>query len=124
MWFAPLAARIIPGSWLNIALILHGEEALLAVWFIFAIHFFNTHLRKDSFPMDLVIFTGKESEEEFRRKRPEEYQRLQQEGTLDTAMTVVAPEPWLNVLAYIVGAVIIVTGFVLLILTLVTFFRG
>jgi cytochrome b subunit of formate dehydrogenase len=122
MWFAPLAARIIPGSWLNIALVLHGEEALLAVWFIFAVHFFNTHLRPDSFPMDLVIFTGKESEEEFRRKRPAEYQRLQNAGKLET--TIVAPELWLKNFGRIVGTVIILTGFTLLVLTMFAFFRG
>lgn len=122
MWFAPWAARIIPGSWLNVALILHGEEALLAVWFIFAIHFFNTHLRPNSFPMDLVIFTGKESEEEFRKKRPAEYERLQAEGRFET--TTVAPESWLKNFAHVVGSVIIITGFILLVLTLVSFFRG
>jgi cytochrome b subunit of formate dehydrogenase len=122
MWFAPLAAKIIPGSWLNIALILHGEEALLAVWFIFAIHFFNTHLRPDSFPMDLVIFTGKESQEEFRKKRPAEYQRLVEEGGLD--LTAAAPAPWLRNFSFIVGSVIVLIGFVLLVLTLVAFFRG
>ena len=37
---------------------IHGEEALLAVGFIFTIHFFNSHLRPEKFPMDPVIFTG------------------------------------------------------------------
>ena len=37
---------------------IHGEEALLAVVFIFTIHFFNGHLRPEKFPMDTVIFTG------------------------------------------------------------------
>ncbi|HVB34829.1 MAG TPA: cytochrome b/b6 domain-containing protein [Patescibacteria group bacterium] len=124
MWFAPLAARIIPGSWLNIALVLHGEEALLAVWFIFTVHFFNTHLRPGDFPMDLVIFTGRESEEDFKRRRPAEYERLQKEGRLAAAMMAAAPELWLKNLGRIVGAIIIVTGFILLILTLATFFMG
>jgi cytochrome b subunit of formate dehydrogenase len=122
MWFAPFFARFLPGSWLNIALILHGEEALLAVWFIFAIHFFNTHLRPESFPIDMVIFTGKESAEEFQRKRAAEYERLQAEGQYQT--TAVAPPLWLKNFARIVGAVIVLTGFVLLVLTLVAFFHA
>ena len=36
----------------------------------------NTHLRPGSFPMDMVIFTGKETEEEFQKKRTLEYERL------------------------------------------------
>ena len=68
MWFGSFFARFIPGSWLNIALLIHGEEAILAVGFIFTIHFFNTHLRPDSFPMDLTIFTGRLSEEELKSK--------------------------------------------------------
>ncbi|HVC00254.1 MAG TPA: cytochrome b/b6 domain-containing protein [Candidatus Dormibacteraeota bacterium] len=124
MWFAPLAAKIIPGSWLNIALVLHGEEALLAVWFIFVVHFFNTHLRPGSFPMDLVIFTGKERDKEFQEKRPVEYERLRQEGRLEGEMTTVAPARWLKNFGRIVGAAIIVTGFILLVLTLATFFNA
>jgi cytochrome b subunit of formate dehydrogenase len=123
MWFAPFFARFIPGSWLNIALLIHGEEALLAVWFIFAIHFFNTHLRPDSFPMDLVIFTGRVSEAELKEKHPAEYQRLVESGRLQ-AYLAPAPQHWLKNFGYIVGVVVVLSGFVLLVLTLVTYFRG
>ena len=58
MWFAPFFARFLPGWALNAVLVVHGEEALLAILFIFSIHFVNTHLRPGSFPMDMVIFTG------------------------------------------------------------------
>jgi hypothetical protein len=66
----------------NIATLVHGEEALLAVGFIFTIHFFNGHLRPEKFPMDLVIFTGRVSEHEMREERPIEYARLAQQGRL------------------------------------------
>jgi cytochrome b subunit of formate dehydrogenase len=122
MWFAPFFARFIPGSWLNVALLLHGEEALLAVWFIFAIHFFNTHLRPESFPMDMVIFTGKETEQEFREKRWAEHERLVEIGKFET--TPVVPPLWLKNFARIVGSVVILIGFVLLVLTLVAFFKA
>jgi cytochrome b subunit of formate dehydrogenase len=123
MWFAPFFARFFPGSWLNIALLIHGEEALLAVWFIFAIHFFNTHLRPGSFPMDLVIFTGRETEKELKEKHPAEYQRLVENGQLQAVQTG-APPYWLKNFGRVIGLVVISTGFVLLWLTLAAFFRG
>jgi cytochrome b subunit of formate dehydrogenase len=123
MWFAPLFAKFVPGSWLNVALLIHGEEALLAVWFIFTIHFFNTHLRPGSFPMDLVIFTGRETEKELKEKHPIEYERLLSSGQLP-AIQAAAPQLWLKNFGRIVGIVVIASGFVLLWLTIVAFVRG
>lgn len=122
MWFPSFFAKFMPGSLLNVALVLHGEEALLAIWFIFAIHFFNTHLRPDSFPMDLVIFTGRETEEDFKQKHPEEYQRLLETGGLQ-ARQAVPPPPWLVNFSRLMGILAIGTGFVLLWLTLTAFFK-
>ena len=121
MWFAPFFAKLLPGSWLNAVLVLHAEEALLAVWFIFTVHFFNCHLRPGSFPMDLVIFTGKETEKELQEKHPLEYQRLLKEGRLE--LTAIAPSRRFKNFSRAVGWVIILTGFVLLWLTLTSFFR-
>jgi cytochrome b subunit of formate dehydrogenase len=123
MWFAPFFARFVPGSWMNVALLIHGEEALLAVWFIFTVHFFNTHLRPGSFPMDLVIFTGRVTEQELKEKHPVEYQRLVETGRLQAILRP-APERWLKNFGRTIGLVVIISGFVLLVLTLVTFFRG
>lgn len=123
MWFAPFFARFVPGSWLNIALLVHGEEALLAAWFIFAVHFFNTHLRPGSFPMDLVIFTGRETEKELKERHPEEYERLLKEGKLQTAQTG-APPQWLKIFGTVIGVVVVSSGFALLWLTLVAFVKG
>ena len=75
--------RFLPGWALNAVLVIHSEEGLLAILFIFSIHFVNTHLRPDSFPMDMVVFTGVESEEEFKHKRPQEYERLAAQGKLE-----------------------------------------
>ena len=50
---------------------MHSDEALLAVGFIFTIHFFNTHLRPEKFPMDMVMLTGLVGEEELRGHRIE-----------------------------------------------------
>lgn len=82
LWFPAFFSRIVPGWVFNIALLVHGEEALLAVGFIFTIHFFNGHLRPEKFPMDMVIFTGVVSEAELRHERPAEYERLLRDGSL------------------------------------------
>jgi len=123
MWFAPFFARFLPGWALNAALIIHSEEGLLAILFIFAIHFVNTHLRPDSFPMDMVIFTGRESEEEFKSRRPEEYQRMISEGRGAIRITD-APPKWLINFSRVVGFTAITIGVTLLILTLSAYFAG
>ena len=123
MWFAPFFARFLPGWALNAALIIHSEEGLLAILFIFAIHFVNTHLRPDSFPMDMVIFTGRESEEEFRNRRPEEFKRMVGEGRAAIRITD-APPKWLINFSRVVGFTAIAIGVTLLILTLSAYFAG
>jgi cytochrome b subunit of formate dehydrogenase len=122
MWFAPFFARLVPGSWLNVALLVHGEEALLAVSFIFVIHFFNEHLRPHNFPMDITIFTGRQTEEEFKERHPEEYQRLEASGALE-ALRTEPPQTWVSKLSRLGGAAAILIGIVLLVLTIEAFLK-
>jgi cytochrome b subunit of formate dehydrogenase len=122
MWFAPFFARFLPGWALNAVLVIHSEEGLLAILFIFSIHFVNTHLRPGSFPMDMVIFTGVESEEEFKSKRPEEYKRVADEGKLETRAAE-KPPVWLVNFSRVVGTLAILIGLVLLVLTLSAYIR-
>src|SRR6266568_5840565 len=122
MWFAPFFARFLPGWALNAALVIHSEEGLLAILFIFSIHFVNTHLRPDSFPMDMVVFTGVESEEEFKHKRPLEYERLAREGKLEARLGE-APQTWLLNFSRVVGFTAILIGLTLLVLTLTAYFK-
>jgi cytochrome b subunit of formate dehydrogenase len=82
LWFPMFFSQFLPGWVFNVATIVHGEEALLAVGFIFTIHFFNGHLRPEKFPMDLVIFTGRLPEHEMQDERQVEYARLQSQGRL------------------------------------------
>jgi cytochrome b subunit of formate dehydrogenase len=83
LWFPEFFTLFIPGWMLNVATIIHSDEALLAVGFIFTVHFFNTHLRPEKFPMDIVIFTGRMDVEEFKRDKPLEYETLVREGQLE-----------------------------------------
>ncbi|MEJ2215831.1 MAG: cytochrome c3 family protein [Gemmatimonadota bacterium] len=59
LWFPEFFAHFLPGWVFNVATIIHGDEALLAVGFIFTIHFFHVHLRPEKFPIDQVMFTGR-----------------------------------------------------------------
>ncbi|MGQ8338464.1 cytochrome c3 family protein [Sunxiuqinia sp. A32] len=88
LWFPEFFTKIFPGWFINVAQIIHSDEALLAVVFIFTIHFFNTHLRPESFPMDTVIFTGHVSLEEYKEDRPREYDELKRSGKLDKVTVV------------------------------------
>jgi cytochrome b subunit of formate dehydrogenase len=83
MWFPTFFTKFLPGWVLNIALIIHSDEALLAAGFIFSIHFFNTHFRIEKFPMDTVIFSGRVSKNEMLHERKRWYDRLVAEGRLE-----------------------------------------
>jgi cytochrome b subunit of formate dehydrogenase len=121
LWFPQFFANFFPGWIYNIALLVHGEEALLATGFIFTIHFFNSHFRPEKFPMDMVMFTGQVSEEELREERPAEYDRLNAQGQLD--LLAAPPEPsWVSTGGRVVGTVAVATGLVLLIFIVRGFF--
>ncbi len=83
LWFPEFFTHFLPGWLINVATIIHSDEALLAVGFIFTVHFFNTHLRPEKFPMDLVIFTGRMPLPEFREDKPDEYDTLVKSGRLE-----------------------------------------
>jgi cytochrome b subunit of formate dehydrogenase len=59
LWFPEFFGRFLPGVLFNVAAIVHADEAVLAMSFIFTIHFFNVHLRPEKFPLDAVMFTGR-----------------------------------------------------------------
>lgn len=86
LWFPTFFTRLMPGWVLNVATTIHSDEALLAVGFIFTVHFFNTHFRPEKFPIDTVIFTGGMPLEEFKRDRPREYQELVESGRLESLL--------------------------------------
>ena len=119
LWFPTFFARYMPGWIFNIAIIVHSDEALLAVCFIFTVHFFNVHLRPEKFPMDPVIFTGRLEEEEFRREHPDEYERLAAAGRL-VARRAEPPPLWLRNFSRVVGFSALAIGIVLIRLIITT----
>lgn len=82
LWFPELATRVLPGIGINIAHIVHSDEAVLAVGFIFVVHMFNTHLRPGKFPIDMTIFTGSVTEEELQSEHALEWERMKEDPTL------------------------------------------
>jgi cytochrome b subunit of formate dehydrogenase len=92
LWFPVFFTRFLPGAFINVATIIHSDEALLATGFIFTVHFFNTHLRPEKFPMDTTIFTGHMPVAELRRDKPREYAALVASGELENHLEEPQPE--------------------------------
>ena len=76
LWFPEFFAGFLPGWVFNVAMVVHGEEALLATGFIFTIHFFNVHFRPDKFPLDAVMFHGRATADYMAEEHPEIADRL------------------------------------------------
>jgi cytochrome b subunit of formate dehydrogenase len=117
LWFPEFFSRFMPGWMFNIATLVHGHEALLAIGFIFTIHFFNGHLRPEKFPMDMVIFTGRIPEHELKEERPLEYARLVESGRL-RAIEATAPSAAAHSVGRVVGGTALVLGIIAVLLIL------
>jgi cytochrome b subunit of formate dehydrogenase len=83
LWFPVFFGNFLPGWVMNVATIIHSDEALLATGFIFTVHFFNTHGRPEKFPMDFVIFNGQMTKEEFIEERGDQWKRYEELGLTD-----------------------------------------
>ena len=111
LWFPEFFTKFIPGYLINVATIIHSDEALLATGFIFTIHFFNTHFRPQKFPMDQVIFHGRVPLEEWKHERPREAELLEKEGRLDEVVITDPPKRWVVITSKILGFVALIIGF-------------
>jgi cytochrome b subunit of formate dehydrogenase len=117
-----VTATYLPGWVLNVATVVHGEEAFLAAVFLFTVHFFNNHFRPEKMPPpDIVMFTGTQSLEEFSHEHPAQYQRLVDSGQLEKYL-VDAPSRPLTFGSKVLGLVLIFTGLTLLTLIGIGFF--
>ena len=113
LWFPETFTRVFPGWAINVATIIHSDEALLATGFIFTIHFFNTHFRPEKFPMDPVIFTGQMKQKELMLERPALYEELVASGELEQHLVEPAPESFTR-MAKLFGMTALVIGFTLI----------
>jgi cytochrome b subunit of formate dehydrogenase len=115
MWFPQFFSHFLPGWMINVALIIHSDEALLAAGFIFTIHFFNTHFRLEKFPMDTGIFSGRISKTELLHERRRWYDRLLAGGRLEDLRVKDEWERWKSI-ARSFGYLFFGLGVILLIL--------
>ncbi len=115
LWFPEFFTHIFPGWFINVATIIHSDEALLAVGFIFTVHFFNTHFRPDKFPMDPIIFSGTVPLEELKEDRPRWYKKLVESGELKENMAEPLPEVVVRGMK-IFGGVALSIGIILILL--------
>jgi cytochrome b subunit of formate dehydrogenase len=122
MWFPLWFTKVLPGIFLNIALVIHSNEALLAMGVIFIfVHFFSAHVKPESFPLDKVIFTGSLPVDHYKAERPLEYARRVREGTLDEVLiekritwrTYAADVLWWTITAFAGFCAILMTAFII-----------
>jgi len=119
--FPHITAQYLPGWVFNVGTVVHGEEAFLAAVFLFTVHFFNNHFRPDKLPPpDVVMFTGSQSLEEFRREHRAQYDRLVASGELENYL-VDAPSAPLTFRSKVLGLVLIAIGLILLVLVSIGF---
>ncbi|MDI1247140.1 MAG: cytochrome C [Rhodoferax sp.] len=123
MWLPNFFGAFLPGWVFNVAAIFHAEEAFLAVVFLFTVHFFNNHFRPDKFPVEVVMFTGTFSLEEFKHDHALEYERLVKNGELEKYL-VDAPSPAKLTAAKALAFTLIACGLTLLTLVGIGFFTS
>ncbi len=75
-WFPAWFASWAPSWMITAALIIHGEEATLAILFLFVVHFYNVHLKPSIFPMNWAWLNGRISVEMMKHEHPLEYERI------------------------------------------------
>jgi thiosulfate reductase cytochrome b subunit len=116
MLLDPVAtSRTFPGWWLNVAALIHRAEAVLAVAYIFIVHFFVGHLRPHSFPMNEAMFAGSVALPGLAEEKPLWLDRLRREGRLDQLTTTAAPAAWYRTVYFIFGYAALAFGLYLLI---------
>ena len=124
LWFKEATAAVWPGWMFNVSMLAHGEEAFLAILFLFTVHFFNNHFRPDKLPPpDIVMFTGTQSLEEFAREHTLEYQELVRSGRLKERLVEV-PSRAMTLGSRVLGIVLLTVGLTILCLVLVGFWTS
>jgi cytochrome b subunit of formate dehydrogenase len=76
LWFPVFFAQYAPHWIVTSAQIIHGEEATLALLFLFVVHFYNAHLKPSIFPMSWTWLTGKMSLAMLKHEHEGEYDEL------------------------------------------------
>ena len=112
--FPLMTSRLLPGWSLNIAVLLHRAEAILAVTYVFIVHFFVGHLRPLSFPMNEAMFSGSVPIHDVAEEKPAWLDRLRREGR-QASMTAREPASWYRIIYLFFGFAVVATGVYMLV---------
>ncbi len=91
MWFPSFFAKFLPPMVINIALIIHSDEALLAAGVIFTWHLYNVSFAPEKFPIAGTLLDGCVSEHDMMEEYPSEYKRIMIEEGEDSP-SIVRPD--------------------------------
>lgn len=116
LWFPTTFSIIMPGWAIDMGLVAHRYEAILAAGFVFTIHFIHTHLLPEKVPVDEAMFTGIISEEEMLHERPLHYKRLKEANLLQRYEAV--PNVPLSIISKIIAVPLLLIGLILISLML------
>jgi cytochrome b subunit of formate dehydrogenase len=83
LWWRDEISHLVPGIVLNAAYIMHTDEALLAILFLFFVHWYNVHYAPEKFPAAKVWLTGYLSEDEMIHEHYNEYVKMMIENGLE-----------------------------------------
>ncbi|MDA3787381.1 MAG: hypothetical protein PF503_02640 [Desulfobacula sp.] len=108
------SSRFIPGWTINVFLWIHRIEAVLAMGHVFIIHFFIGHLRRQHFPMDLVMFEGSIDIQKLQHERSSWVERLETNGKLP-GLIVKPTSVFCRRFYYLFGSIVLVLCLYLLI---------
>lgn len=124
LWFPEFFGSFLPGWVFNVATIVHSDEALLATGFIFSVHFFNTHLRPEKFPMDFVVFNGELDKEEFIEERGDQWRRYEEQGITEQFRKPKSSSAIYNIILKTFGFFAVALGLTLFVLIVFSFLSG
>jgi formate dehydrogenase gamma subunit len=82
LWAETFSMQFLPKFVLDITLVIHGYQGLLAFVILLFWHLYNEHLNASVFPMNDAWLTGRVKAEWLRQEHPLEYEKLKQEGIL------------------------------------------
>ncbi len=82
LWAESFSMKFLPKFVLDLTLVIHGYQGLLAFVILLFWHLYIVHLHPSVFPMNGAWLTGKVDAEWLREEHPAEYDKLKGEGVL------------------------------------------
>ncbi|MBI2953925.1 MAG: hypothetical protein HYY30_06395 [Chloroflexi bacterium] len=76
LMFPVWATKFLPGQIIPVALVAHSDEAVLAIGWIFVVHFFYAHFVPRIFPFNTSIFTGRVARHRYEEEHTLDWARM------------------------------------------------